>query len=321
MSSGDGDSMPLYTERWMGSGRLREATAEQKGCYIDLLAASWDVGGLPMDWRRSRAWAPWNTTDADLQIVVEMFFPPAKDGRRRNPKQEKVRAERRKFIAGQSDKGRKSAEAKAARKAEEAASRAAGENRNSTPVATAVATAVDERLTKKANRTSTGIQPAAGPCSLQLAPAHAAGPGPQEEASPPLVGLAPDQRDSHEPYLDFAAQWRNRLDAARVTAGSRPARKLTAAAGRKEAIQFRLLATEVGEPAAMEAAEWVTRDPFWRGTCGSLTGLRRNWDSIQGARAKRGGTANGGPRGNDPRTAGNLDAANEFLRRHGCDPI
>lgn len=186
MGSPSGDSFPLYTERWLGSARVRELTAAQKGVYIDLLAAAWDADGLPLDWRKCRAWAPWDAAYDDLQMVVEAFFPVAGD-RRRNPKQEACRGARITYIQSQSEKGKKGAASRAAR------------NRNSTAVPTAVDTAVP---TPDSTRLPTEIQPAR---ALAHAPASSSGHKPEPEhtgpeaATQPLVGLAPDGSPDPQP--------------------------------------------------------------------------------------------------------------------------
>lgn len=75
-----------WASDWLGSARVTELTAAQQGVYWRLLCSQWDIGSLPADPRKCRPFAPWDSSDEDVRLVVEAFFPLAPDGRRRNPK-------------------------------------------------------------------------------------------------------------------------------------------------------------------------------------------------------------------------------------------
>ena len=78
---------PFYASDWL-AGTI-DMSAEERGAYIQLLALSWDRDGLPECPRRLAAMAG----VAEVPSGVLEKLPVAEDGRRRNPKLERVRTD------------------------------------------------------------------------------------------------------------------------------------------------------------------------------------------------------------------------------------
>lgn len=98
----------LYVRDWLAG--TRDLTLKGRGAYIDLLAFAWDADGLPDDPKELRrrvgaTHGEWR----QIWPVLETKFPVSPDGRRRNQKQEKVRAEMRAYQESCSRGGQRSA--------------------------------------------------------------------------------------------------------------------------------------------------------------------------------------------------------------------
>lgn len=78
---------PFYASDWLAA--TIDMTATERGAYIQLLSLSWDRDGLPDDLARLAAMAG----VPEIPTAVLEKLPIAEDGKRRNPKLERVRAE------------------------------------------------------------------------------------------------------------------------------------------------------------------------------------------------------------------------------------
>lgn len=106
----------LYPRDFVADLDVAAMSLEELGAYFLLLCHGWLKDGLPNDEQKllrllSRPRTRGRSL-ADVWAAVEEKFPVAPDGRRRNARQEEVRAEQALYRESQSERGRKGAEAR-----------------------------------------------------------------------------------------------------------------------------------------------------------------------------------------------------------------
>jgi len=99
---------PFYASDWL-AGTI-DLLAEERGALVQLLALCWDRDGLPDDPQRLAVMAG----VPELPAVVLEKFPVADDGKRRNPRLEKIRTEATRLHAARVERARAGGLAKAA---------------------------------------------------------------------------------------------------------------------------------------------------------------------------------------------------------------
>jgi uncharacterized protein YdaU (DUF1376 family) len=115
----NGSSPPafqLYARDWLIG--TRTLPPEARGVYIDLLCLSWDLDGIPSNSREllphlAISRARWNR----IWPLIEDKFPLAEEGKRRNPRQERLRQEWLAYHRKRVSAGRKGGKARAAKEA------------------------------------------------------------------------------------------------------------------------------------------------------------------------------------------------------------
>lgn len=101
----------LYVRDYLMS--TRHLPPDARGIYMDLLCLSWDQDGIPADHGGLPAYLA--ITPAKLKKIwplIEDKFVDAEDGRLRNPRQEKLRAEYEELRRKRAAAGRKGGQAK-----------------------------------------------------------------------------------------------------------------------------------------------------------------------------------------------------------------
>ena len=88
----------LYASDWLSSLTTRTMTLEERGAYVDLLCHAWLSGGIPADDQDiARLLGGGLRTWKRLKVRIDPCFSVVDGAKRRNPKQEEVRAARQSF--------------------------------------------------------------------------------------------------------------------------------------------------------------------------------------------------------------------------------
>ena len=95
----------FYRDFMVSTGEMDDATV---GKYIRYLIHQWEKGSIPQDPQLIQT----IRFDAQIWQLLESKFPIGADNRRRNPRMERIRAEREAYIAKRSEAGKAGAKAR-----------------------------------------------------------------------------------------------------------------------------------------------------------------------------------------------------------------
>ncbi len=95
----------FYRDFMVSTGEMDDATV---GKYIRYLIHQWEKGSIPHDPQLIQT----IRFDAQIWLLLESKFPIGADNRRRNPRMERIRAEREAYIAKRSEAGKAGAKAR-----------------------------------------------------------------------------------------------------------------------------------------------------------------------------------------------------------------